>query len=502
MANCRTRTADEQLFGVDASRALIYALPMERLSGLDTSFLYLETPRVHMHVGLAAVLDPAAMPDGYSFQKIADHIADRVARHHELRQRLVRVPFDLHHPLWVDDPNFDVIHHVHQVALPKPGDLREFGAMVGRISSTPLDRSRALWEAWVIEGLEDGRFGLMLKLHHAAVDGVSGARFLMHFLELSPAPASLPPPPARTAQPLLTDTQLLAYAIRSRLKQPLQAARILGRTLYNYGSVIQKQMRSEEPSGGRPLRAPRTPFNASVSARRNLAMARLPLSEIKEIKRALDVTVNDVVLAIAGGALRRYLERRSALPSQSLTAVCPISVRNEMDMEDMNNKVSAMWCALGTHLPDPIERVRTISRVTAAAKSEHQMMGAGMLQEWAEIAAPNMLRFAVRFYCDMQLANRHRPIHNLVLSNVPGPRVPLFLGGAKVEALYPTGPVMEGAGLNLTVMSYLDSMDFGFFVDSELVPDVWDLVADTRASFKELHGAAIKSIDMPSAPLA
>lgn len=475
---------------------------MERLSGLDTSFLYLETPRVHMHVGLAAVLDPTQMPGGYSFQRVVDHIADRVARHHELRRRLVRVPFDLHYPLWVDDPDFDVIHHVHQVALPKPGGLREFGAMVGRISSTPLDRSRALWEAWVIEGLEDGRFGLMLKLHHAAVDGVSGARFLMHFLELSPGPSSLPPPPPRPNEDLLSDAQLLAHAIRSRLKQPLQAVQILGRTLFNYGSVIRKQLRSDEPPGGRPLRAPRTPFNASVSARRNLAMARLPLSGIKEIKRALDVTVNDVVLAIAAGALRRYLERRDALPSQSLTAVCPISVRNEMDAADMNNKVSAMWCTLGTDIPDPVERVRAISKVTAAAKAEHQIMGASMLQEWAEIAAPNMLRLAVNFYCDLHLADRHRPIHNLVLSNVPGPRVPLYLGGAKIEALYPTGPVMEGAGLNLTVLSYLDSMDFGFFVDSELVPDVWDLAADTRASFDELHGAATKGVAMPRAPLA
>jgi len=470
---------------------------MERLSGLDTSFLCLETPRVHMHVGIAAVLDPAEMPGGYSFRRVADYIADRVARHREFRRRLLRVPFDLHHPVWVDDPDFDVIHHVHQVALPKPGGLRELGAMVGRISSTPLDRSRALWEAWVIEGLENDRFGLMLKLHHAAVDGVSGARFLMHFLELSPTPQALPPPPPHEAEAVPNDAQLVADAIRSRLKQPLQAARVLGRTLRNYGIVVGRQVLSEQPAGGRPLRAPHAPFNASVSARRNLAMARLPLSEIKQIKRALGVTVNDVVLAIAGGALRRYLERGNALPSDSLTAVCPISVRTEMEMGDMNNKVSAMWCTLGTHLPDPLERVRLISKVTAAAKVEHHMMGADMLQEWAEIAAPSMLRIAVRFYCDTRLADRHRPIHNLVLSNVPGPRVPLYLAGAKLEAVYPMGPVMEGAGLNLTVISYLDSMDFGFFVDGELVPDVWDLAADTNAAFAEIRAAALGSASEP-----
>jgi WS/DGAT/MGAT family acyltransferase len=466
---------------------------MERLSGLDTSFLHLETPRVPMHVGMAAVFDPAQMSGGYSFQKVADHIADRVARHREFRRRLVRVPFDLHHPVWVDDPAFDVIHHVRQVALPKPGDLREFGAMVGRISSTPLDRSRALWEAWVVEGLEDGRFGLILKLHHAAVDGVSGARFLMHFLEMSPIPASLPPPPPRAVEELPKDMHLVADALRARLKQPLQAARVFGRTLMNYGSVVQTQARTEQPSGGRPLRAPRTPFNASVSARRNLAVARLPLSEIKQVKNALGATVNDVVLAITGGALRRYLSRKNALPAEPLTAVCPISVRTESEMAEMNNKVSAMWCTLGTDLPDPIARIGTIGEVTAAAKREHQIMGADMLQEWAETAPPTLLRLAVRFYCDAHLANRHRPIHNLVLSNVPGPRVPLYLGGARLEAAYPMGPVMEGAGLNLTVISYLDSMDFGFFVDSELVPDVWDLATDTNASFAEIRAAALGS---------
>lgn len=472
----------------------IHALCMERLSGLDTSFLLLETPRVHMHVGIAAVLDPTEMPGGYSFRRVADYIADRVARHGEFRRRLMRVPFDLHHPVWVDDPDFDAIHHVRQVALPKPGDLREFGAMVGRISSTPLDRARALWEAWVIEGLENDRFGLMFKLHHAAVDGISGARFLMHFLEPSPAPSALPPPPPHAVEDLPTDAQLVSHAIRSRLRQPVQAVRVLGRTLLNYGNVVHRQMGSEEPAGGRPLRAPRAPFNASVSARRNLAMARLPLDEIKQIKRALDVTINDVVLAIAGGALRQYLTRHDALPSESLTAVCPISVRTETDSESMNNKVSAMWSTLGTHLPDPVERVRLISKVTASAKAEHQMMGADMLQEWAEIAAPNMLRIAVRFYYDTRLADRHRPIHNLVLSNVPGPRFPLYLAGAKLESIYPMGPVMEGAGLNLTVMSYMDSMDFGFFVDSELVPDVWDLVDDTYEAFEALRRAALRGV--------
>ena len=393
---------------------------MERLTGLDASFLYMETPQVQMHVGFATIFDPSELEEGYSFQRIMELISDRVQRNPAFRRRLVRVPFDLHHPLWVEDPDFDVIHHVRQVALPKPGGAAEFGQMIGRIISTPLDRSRALWEAWVIEGVKGGRFGLMMKFHHAAVDGVSGAGLLMHLFDESPEVKPYQPPRMPRPERIPGDAELIGYALRSRLKQPVELAKVAGKTARRLTDIVQRQLDPEKPIGGRPLNAPRTPFNASISARRNLATTRVALSEIKEIKNALGVTVNDVIVAIAGGALRSYLQKKDALPNQSLTAVCPISVRTKEQMDQANNKVSAMWTSLGTDVADPIARIKAINKTTQGAKAEQKAMGAETLQNWAELAAPRTFNMAMRFYSRMHLADHHPPVQNLVISNVPG----------------------------------------------------------------------------------
>lgn len=473
----------------DTRPILCHEMSMERLSGLDASFLYMETPQVHMHVGLAAIFDPKDMPGGYSSQKITRHIAARVRQHAAFRRRLARVPFDLHHPVWVDDPDFDVIHHIRQVALPRPGGPEEFGSMVGRIISTPLDRSRPLWEAWIIEGLQGGRFGVMLKLHHSAVDGVSGAGLFMLLMNDTPDPEPEPVAPLIQPERVPTELELVGSALKSRLKQPLEFGGMAFKTIKRYAGLVQQQRDPEISVGGRPLDAPRTPFNASVSARRNLATTRLSLMEIKEVKKALGITVNDVVLATIGGALRRYLQGHGALPETSLTAVCPISVRTKEQMGQANNRVSALWTQLHTELGDPVARAHAINEVTARAKDEHHAMGAQMLQDWAQLTPPRIFNMAIRFYSWLSLADKHRPIHNLVVSNVPGPRFPLYLAGGRLEAVYPMGPVMEGAGLNVTVFSYGDAVDFGFLVDSNLVPDVWELAKFTDEAFAELRGA-------------
>lgn len=473
-------------------------LSVQRLSGLDASFLYMETPQVPMHVGLAAIFDPTDMPGGYCAHRITRHITARVRANPAFRRRLARVPFDLHHPVWVDDPNFDVIHHIRQVALPQPGGPEEFGSMVGRIISTPLDRSRPLWEAWIIEGLEGGRFGVLLKVHHCAVDGVSGAGLFMALMNDALDPGLEPPAPLIVPEQVPTELALFGSALKARVKQPLEFGGMALKTIKRYASLVRQQREPEAVVGGRPLSAPRTPFNGSVSARRNLATTRISLHAIKEVKAALGVTVNDVVLATVGGGLRRYLEEHAALPEASLTAVCPISVRTEAQMGDSDNRVSALWTELHTELADPVARVQAIHQVTACAKEEHQAMGADMLQDWARLAPPRLFNMASRFYSRLSLADKHRPIHNLVVSNVPGPRFPLYLAGAKLEAIYPMGPVMEGAGLNVTVFSYGDAVDFGFLVDSKLVPDVWKLSKATDEAFAELYdslpGASARSI--------
>ncbi|MBC7174246.1 MAG: wax ester/triacylglycerol synthase family O-acyltransferase, partial [Polyangiaceae bacterium] len=431
------------------------------------------------------------MPEGYSFSTLTERIADKVRRNPTFRRRLVKVPLGLHHPLWIEDPDFDLIHHVRQVALPQPGDEVELGAMVGRIISTPLDRSRPLWELWVIEGLEGGRFVLLAKFHHANVDGVSGAALLMSLLEREREPKPMPPPPPVVLEEIPSDAELIGFALRSRLKQPLEMVKLTGRLAQSAKQLWERRSEPGQVMGGTPLTGPWTHFNSAVTARRNLAFTRVPLEAIKEIKNATEATVNDVVLAISGGALRAYLEGRGTLPSSPLVAVCPMSVRGEEMKDRANNQVSAMFTHLGTHLADPLERLQAIHDVTLAAKEEHNVIGAHMLQDWAELAAPATFGLAVRLYSGLHLASKHRPIHNLVISNVPGPRFPLFFAGARVDAIYPIGPVLEGAGLNVTVMSYRDWVDFSLIVDSTLMPDVWDLAAHVDEAFRTLYAAAV-----------
>ena len=462
---------------------------MERLAGIDASFLYMETPQAHMHVGFACILDPGDSPEGYDPDAVIKHVEERAASHRVFRRRLVRVPFDLHHPLWVDDPNFDLIHHMHRVALPAPGGPEEFGEMIGRIGSSPLDRSKPLWEIWIIEGLQGGRLGLALRMHHAVVDGVSGAGLLMHLFDKSRTTIAPPAPFPTELDEIPSDWKLFTHALRSRLRQPVDMLRTVGATVIKATGLLADQITEGRPAGTRPLEAPRTPFNASISPRRNLAMMRVPFEEVREVKEALGCTVNDVILATAGGGLRTYLEGLNALPEQSLTAACPISVRTEEESREFNNKVSVFWTTLATDTDDPLARVQRIHESTMIAKRELQAMGGDTLQEWAELAGPRLFNFAVRTYSSQQLADLHRPVHNLVISNVPGPRQPLYLAGLKLEAAYPTGPVMEGMGLNLTVLSYAGAVDFAFFVDSKLVPDVWDLARATKAALGELLGA-------------
>jgi WS/DGAT/MGAT family acyltransferase len=470
---------------------------MERLAGIDASFLYMETPQVHMSVGFACILDPG--DSGYDADAVIKHVEERASCHRVFRRRLARVPFDLHHPLWVDDPDFDVIRHVHRTALPAPGGPEEFGAMVGRLSSAPLDRAKPLWEIWVIEGLEGGRLGFVLRTHHSVVDGVSGAGLLMHFFDKSRTTIAPPAPLPTEPDKVPTDAELFAYALRSRMMAPVELGRTLGRTLKKASALFRDQISEGRPSGTRPLGAPRTPFNASVSSRRNLATMRVSLQDIRQIKKALDCTVNDVILATAGGGLRTYLQKRDALPEESLTAACPVSVRTEAQSLEFNNKVDVLWTTLATDTDDPIKRTERIHASTLIAKTEFKAMGGDTLQSWAEFAGPRLFHVAVRAYSSQHLADRHRPVHNLVISNVPGPREALYLAGLKLHAVYPTGPVMEGMGLNLTVYSYGGDVDFGFFVDSKLVPDAWDLARAAKGAFEELR-ESVRSRPEPPRP--
>jgi WS/DGAT/MGAT family acyltransferase len=267
--------------------------------------------------------------------------------------------------------------------------------------------------------------------------------------------------------------------------------------------VAQGRRAPEHNVGAVPLTAPRTPWNASLGPRRQVGLARVSLDDVKTIKNHFGVTLNDVVLGLVGGTLRRYLEAHGCLPEEPLLAVCPVSVRTTEDTTG-GNMVSAMFTSLATDVDDPGARLKAIHEVTKGAKEEHNAVGADMLRNWAEFAGPNLINLAARLYMNSGLADSHRPVHNVIISNVPGPDFPLYYAGAELIAAYPMGPVMEGAGLNVTVMSYRGNIDIGFMVDDELVPDVWvmaDAVEPALAELMSAAGLTAADGDPPSVPV-
>jgi WS/DGAT/MGAT family acyltransferase len=451
---------------------------------MDASFLYFETPSMHMHVAMTAIFDPSTMPGGYAFEKVKEFIESRLHLVPPFRRRVVEVPFRLNHPIWVEDPDFDLDYHIRRIGAPSPGGHHELAELAAQIASTPLDRSRPLWELYVVEGLADGNIGVVTKMHHCAVDGVSGAELMVNLFDLDADGREIEPPEPREPEPIPSDAQLVGHALASRARRQLGILPLLGSTVRTVSTLVSRRRDPEATVGAVPLTAPPTPWNRAITPHRRMSFTRVSLDDVKNIKNAVGCTVNDVVLGLMGGTLRRYLEHHDALPEKPLIAVCPVSVRTENQRGELNNKVSAMFTSLATDVDDPIERLRTIHEVTKGAKEDHNALGANLLQDWAEHAAPTTFALAARLYSSMNLSDRHRPIHNVVISNVPGPPFPLYYAGAKAVCTLPMGPVMEGAGLNITVLSYMDSIDIGFMVCRELVPDVWklaDLVDDAMA---------------------
>jgi diacylglycerol O-acyltransferase / wax synthase len=461
---------------------------MERLSGLDASFLYFETPSMHMHVAMTATFDPSTMPGGYDIERVKHGIASRLHLVPLFRRRVVPVPFRLHHPLWVEDPDFDIDYHIRRVAAPSPGGPHELADIAGQIASTPLDRSRPLWELHVVEGLADGHFGMVVKVHHCAVDGVSGAELLVNLFDLEPGGREVEPPPPRQPDVVPNDLDLVSHALASRARHQLTLFPLIGSTARRVGTVVSRHRDPNAAVGAVPLSAPPTPWNRAITPHRRMSFTRVSLADVKRIKDHVGCTVNDVVLGLMGGTLRRYLEAHEAMPDAPLVAVCPVSVHGDADAEagTSTNKVSAMFTSLATDVDDPIERLRVIHEVTVGAKQDHDLLGANLLQDWAEHAAPTTFVLAARLYSGMHLGDRHRPIHNVVISNVPGPPFPLYFAGARLESTLPMGPVMEGAGLNITVMSYMGHVDIGFVACRELVPDVWALAGYAEEAMAEL----------------
>ncbi len=464
---------------------------MERLSGLDASFLYLESGAQLMHVCGVILVDPETIPDGYDFETFKKELARRVEGVPMFNRKLKTVPGGIDFPVWVDDEEFDIERHVHRMAVPAPGGERELSEVAGHLAGIPLDRSRPLWEMYVIEGLATGQLAVFSKMHHASVDGVSGSNMISYLCSLEPdaPPLDSADAPGMTHTRVPSDLELVGRGVVSTVSKPWQLARLLAPTARTVAATIRRAR--EGTAMAAPLTAPRTSFNGTITGHRTIAFTDISLDDIKAIKNAVPgATVNDVVLALSGGALRRYLEDRGELPDSSLLASVPVSVHGESKRSG-RNKVSTIFCRLGTDVDDPRKRITEMSVANSNAKEHHKVVPADTLQEWAEFAAPRTFGLAVRMVSDLGLAERGPVIHNLVISNVPGPPVPLYFMGAQIDALYPLGPIFHGAGLNLTVMSNNGQMHIGAIACRELMPRVWDLVDQFPRELEAMKAAVL-----------
>jgi WS/DGAT/MGAT family acyltransferase len=460
---------------------------MQRLTGLDASFLYLETPSSHMHVAGLMILDASSVEGGITLEDVKAVYGERLHLAPPFRRRLVEVPFGLHHPLWVEDPDFDLDYHIRATALPSPGTPEQLSTLVGRLAALPLDRTRPLWEVWVIEGLEDGNIAVLSKVHHAAIDGASGNELTVALLDLTPEIERHECTEEWVPDRIPNDIELLSYAASSLARQPVRVAKAMKKTA---GAAMAVRRRNREvpnlappPS---PFSAPRTSFNTAITPRRSFAFTSVSLPTVKAVKNAVGATVNDVVLALCAGALRRYLDDHDEHPDGPLVAMVPVSVRSDDEKDAMGNRVSSTFTSLATDVDDPVERLEVIHACMAEVKVQQQAIGADTLGDWAEFAAPALAGRAARLYSRTRMADRHRPLFNVTISNVPGPAFPLYSIGARMVSNFPVGPIMDGGGLNMTVMSYLDQLDFGLQACPDVLPDVWSLAEGLQQALDEL----------------
>jgi WS/DGAT/MGAT family acyltransferase len=477
---------------------------MQQLSAQDASFVYLETPHTPMHIGSVGIYDPSTAPGGFvRFKDVLSFIESRLGGARSFRQRLVRVPFDLDHPYWIEDPEFDLEFHVRHIALPKPGDWRQLCIQVARLHARPMDLSKPLWEFTIVEGLDNieglpkGCFALVSKVHHAAIDGMSGVEMsaAVHDLDASMTPPTKADDWAPEHMPKVAD--LLTRSYLNSLVQPMRVMETIGRSLPGMAKLgLQVGKGDVSIKNARP--APKTRFNGKVSAHRVWDAVPFALKDIRAIKEAVpDATVNDVVLAIVGGALRGYLKEGGDLPKDTLTAMAPISVRGTGEKAALGNLVSAMVVGLGTQIEDPLERLRFVHDEAVNSKAMTNAVGAKNLADYSQLMPSGLAGLAARLYTRVGAANAHAPAFNCVVTNVPGSRVPMYFCGAKMVAMYGTGPVFDGMGLINPVYSYGDTIAISFTADRTAMPDP-DRYADAlRASFAALQRATMKPAASP-----
>jgi len=483
---------------------------MRQLSPLDAMFLNIESASTVGHVGGLAIFDPSGRPSGrVSVDDVRSLIDERLHLLPPFRWRLVQVPLGLDYPYWIEAPEFDLEFHVREIALPAPGSDRQLAEQVGRIAARPLDRGRPLWELYVIDGLESGHVAWLSKIHHAAVDGMSGAEILGTLMDPSPEGAETAGSPRDwTPERPPGQLELLRRSLLGMAAQPVRALRSTPRTLPNLaelpgasnvpgvGTVAELARRAARLAGIGPeegsvierprMSAPRISLNGAISPHRRFAFTSLPLDDVKAVKRAFGATVNDVVMAICAAALRLWLIDHDELPEEPLLTAVPVSVRTPEQVGTYGNRVSVIIAPLPTHLPDPLGRLEAMHEAMRSAKERHQALPASLMQDYTQFIPSALAARASRATLRLAASQRVVPIYNVLISNVPGPQHPLYSAGARLVANYPVSAVSDGAGLNITVLSYCGHLDFGLIACREMVRDLWNVVDYLGDALEEL----------------
>ena len=489
---------------------------MKQLSGLDASFLYLETGSQFGHVSGLAIFRRPERKDWSPYEAMRNRLLRRLPELEPLRRRLVEVPFDLDHPYWIEDPDFDLEYHLLETAIPSPGTPEQLAKLVARLIARPLDRTHPLWEFWVIDGLAGGQFAVLSKMHHATIDGAAGAELMTMFYEHEPSLSEPVDVPVTIAgEKIPSPAQVLAKVVGGAFSKPgkfaavqVRTIRALGEMTRNRGlvgladvlrtipnpigaAIAARSTRGDDTLGSLPERtAPSTVFNGVVTPHRRVALRSVSLTDVKAIKAATGSTVNDVVMAACAGALRAYLQKRDALPERPLVAMVPVSIRTGTESDPWTNRVSGLFPVMPTTSEKPLDRLALVRSVMDEAKQRFTLLPATTLVDYADFAPPALAIRAARLASRLRVADRLNPPVNLVISNVPGSRRSLYLDEAIMVNYFPVSTIVDGVGLNITVQSYCDTMDFALVACRELVPDLEDLADLVVAEFAELAGAA------------
>lgn len=473
---------------------------MQQLSGLDTVFLNLETNAVPMHIGSLAIIDPSATGPDFGFESVRRLIERRLHLLPMFRRRLLTSPMGLDQPYWIEDPDFDIESHVRHRALPQPGTIKQLNEFVCDIMSVRLDRSMPLWKVYYVEGLEGGKVALLSKIHHACIDGVSGAELFSTLLDMSPQPREIPPPDMPWIPDELPPPWKLSYiTAKNFLARPGKIYQLARRTIPLVLEVRREALaRGEASRRARPVdtdtnqkptvMAPRMRFNSTITARRSYAAQSLSLADIKLVKNAFGVSVNDVVLCLCAEALRGYLLAKKELPSQPLIAAVPMSVR--VEGETGGNKVTMARASLATDVVDPVERLQVLNTKMVGVKRTMKAIPASLMLDWVHTPPPAVMAQAARLYENFSIQDLVHPPFNLVISNVPGPKRPLYLDGAVVEAHYPISIPYHGLACNITVFSYQESLDVGITAHRGTVPDPEVIMDGMSAALAQLKHRA------------